>query len=118
MTVVITVNKRYAASGRALQAKSAASEIQNVKNTIAENVAKSNQIYERKTICGDEFATISSLTTVSLNHRESKKRCYNLINTINVKKHLKGIQAEADATCEKSILNSTMHSQKDHNVTN
>ena len=33
-----------------------------------------------------------------------KKRYYNLINTINVKKHLKGIQAEADATCEKSIL--------------
>ena len=41
-----------------------------------------------------------------------KKRCYNLIKTINVKKHLKGIQAEADATCEKSILNSTMHSLK------
>ena len=39
-----------------------------------------------------------------------KKCCYNLINTINVKKHLKGIQAKADATCEKSILNSTMHS--------
>ena len=34
-----------------------------------------------------------------------KKRCYNLINTINVKKHLKRIQAKADAKCEKSILN-------------
>ena len=40
-----------------------------------------------------------------------KKRCYNLINTINVKKYLKGIQAEADATCENSIL------ERDHNVT-
>ena len=27
------------------------------------------------------------------------------INTINVKKHLKGIQVKADTTCEKSILN-------------
>ena len=34
-----------------------------------------------------------------------KKRYYKEINTINVKKHLKEIQAEADATCEKSILN-------------
>ena len=45
-----------------------------------------------------------------------KKCCYNLINVINVRKHLKGIQAEADATCEKSILNITMHSQRNHNV--
>ena len=50
---------------------------------------------------------ISSLLTLRI-----KKHCYNLINTINVKKHLKGIQAEADATYEKSILNSTMHSLK------
>ena len=41
-----------------------------------------------------------------------KKHCYNLINTINVKKHLKEIQAEADTTCEKLILNSLMHSLK------
>ena len=49
---------------------------------------------------------------------ENQKCCYNLINTLNMKKHLKGIQAKVDATCEKSILNSTMHSQRDHNVTN
>ena len=41
-----------------------------------------------------------------------KKCCYKLINTSNVKKHLKGIQVRADAICEKSILNRTMHSLK------
>ena len=45
-----------------------------------------------------------------------KKRCYNLINTIIVKKYLKGIQAEADATCEKSILNKYNVFSRDQNV--
>ena len=53
----MAVNKRCAASGRALQAESVASEIQFVKNTIAENFAKSKQMYTQKMVCGDEFAT-------------------------------------------------------------
>ena len=56
--VVMTTNKRCAASGRALQAKSAASEIQHVKNTFTEDFAKSKQMHARKTVCGNEFATI------------------------------------------------------------
>ena len=71
MTVVIAVDKRCAASGRALQAESAASEIQRAKkyifNTLAEKYKKKihsrktfniEQMHARKTVCGDEFATI------------------------------------------------------------
>ena len=57
--MIMAVDKRCATNGRYLQAKSAASEIQRVKNTFAENFSKSKQIHARKTVCGDEFATIS-----------------------------------------------------------
>ena len=53
----MVVDKRCAASGRALQADSAASEIQqHVKNTFAET-AKLKQMHARKTVCGDKFGT-------------------------------------------------------------
>ena len=55
----MAVDKRCAASGRALQAESATSEIQPVENTFAENFAKSKQMQARKTVCVDEFATKS-----------------------------------------------------------
>ena len=78
---------------------------------------KSNQLskscskncFEKVILIFRMFYKISNFKCKSL---KIKKRYYNLINTINVKKHLKGIQAEADATCEKSILNGTMHSLK------
>ena len=59
MTVAMAVNKRCAASGRALRAESAASEIQHVKIQLWQTLQNQKQIYARKTICGDEFATIS-----------------------------------------------------------
>ena len=52
----MAVDKRCAASRRALQAESAASEIQHVKNRFAENFAKSTKcMHERR------FAAMSSL---------------------------------------------------------
>ena len=52
----MAVDKRCAASGRAQQAESAASEIQHVKTTFAENFAKSSKrMHERR------FAAMSSL---------------------------------------------------------
>ena len=56
MTVVMGVDKCCAANGKALQAESAASEIQHGKNTFAENFSKSKQMHARKTVCGYEFA--------------------------------------------------------------
>ena len=57
-TVAMAVIKRCAASGRALQAKSAASEIQHVKNTFAENFAITNTSMNKR-----RFAVMSSLHT-------------------------------------------------------
>ena len=58
MTVAMAVHKRCAASGRALQAESAASEIQHVKIPLRKTLQNRSKVYARKTICGDEFATI------------------------------------------------------------
>ena len=60
----MAVNKRCAASGRALQAESAASET-TCENTFAANFAKSKQMHARKTVCGDEFATMALTLTAS-----------------------------------------------------
>ena len=51
----MATNKRRAASGRVLQAESAASKIEHVKNTFAETFAKSKQMHARKIVCDDEF---------------------------------------------------------------
>ena len=55
----MAVDKRCAASGRALQAESAASKIQHVENTFAGKLCKIKQTHAQKTVCGNEFATIS-----------------------------------------------------------
>ena len=56
--VVMGVDKRCAASGKALQIESAASEIQRVKILyICRKLCKSKQMHARKTGCGDELAT-------------------------------------------------------------
>ena len=65
MTVFMTVDKRCAASRRALQAESAASKIQHVKNTFAKNFAKSKQMHTQKTVCGNEFASLILLFSFS-----------------------------------------------------
>ena len=54
--VVLGAGKRRAASGKALQAESAASEIQCVKNVFAENFAISNKCMHKR-----QFAAMSSL---------------------------------------------------------
>ena len=48
MMIVMAVDKRCAASGRALQAESAASEIKHVKNTFAKNFAKSSKCMHKR----------------------------------------------------------------------
>ena len=53
----MAVDKCCAASRKALQAESAASEIQHVKNTFVENCVKSKQMHAQKMVCGNEFAT-------------------------------------------------------------
>ena len=56
MTVVMTVHKRCAASGRALQAESAANEIQHVKIHLRQTLQnRSKYMHERR------FAVMSSL---------------------------------------------------------
>ena len=64
MTVFMTVDKRCAASRRALQAESAASKTQHVKNTFAKNFEKSKQMHAQKTACGNEFAKVSSYFSI------------------------------------------------------
>ena len=63
--VTMGVNKRCAASRRALQVESAASKIQRVKIHLRKNFAKSKQMHVRKQICGDEFATMSLSKTIT-----------------------------------------------------
>ena len=50
MTVVMAVDKRCAASGRALQAESAASEIQRVKKYIRRKLCNIQQMHAQKTM--------------------------------------------------------------------
>ena len=52
------VDKRCAASGRALQVQYAAKRNTACENTFVENFAKLKQMHARKKVCGDEFATI------------------------------------------------------------
>ena len=58
MTVAMGADERCAASGRALQVESAAKRNTTCENTFAEYFAKSKQMHARKTVCGDEFATL------------------------------------------------------------
>ena len=56
MTVVMGVDKRCAASGRALQVESAVSEIQRVKRHLRKTLQKSSKCMHKR-----QFATMSSL---------------------------------------------------------
>ena len=60
------VDQRCAASERALQAESAASEVQHVKNTLAENFAKSSKCMHQR-----RFAALSLLQIIQVyNNKE------------------------------------------------
>ena len=50
-------DKRSAASGRAVPIKSTVGEIQLVKIHLRKTL-QNKQMYARKTVCGDEFATL------------------------------------------------------------
>ena len=56
ITVVMAVGKRCAVSGRALQAESAASEIQRGKIHLRNILQNRSKMHARKTVCDDEFA--------------------------------------------------------------
>ena len=57
MTVVMAVDKRCKASGRALQAESEASKIQRGKIHLRNILQNRSKMHTRKSVCGDEFAT-------------------------------------------------------------
>ena len=81
MTVVMAVEKCCAASGRALQAESAASEVQDVKIHLRKT-AKSRQMHVRKTVCSDEFATVARIEA------ECKPECNKEFRTSKYNKNI------------------------------
>ena len=98
MNVVMAMDKRCAASGRALQAESAASKIEHVKNIFVENFATSKQMHARKIVCGDEFTEAEGREKFSLKRRKKKRNEGDIVPRKSLVEKLKALGVQSSNT--------------------